>query len=695
MDKRKSEILIKLVEHANKEQRIAELAELHGVTEKTIRNDIKEINRFLESHSHDQIQLLGNGNVCFSGSQKEITALLENNNFYSYKLEKAERKLVISLLLVQAKGYVTIASLADRLYVSRATLLNDLKDVKVYIREHHLKVTSHPNKGLLVEGSERDKRKLAFEIYSTCYQGKGRQKTNFNPFESFVLKLIENDEIIKIIEKIIIEVESLHHISLTDESFDKLLIYLLITVKRIQKGFYVSNIRIVGENWLEISKNIFERISQYCDVEITEEEEKLLSNIFNGLNYLKKSSEDTEIVKLQIITRKFIEEVSQALQIDLNGDYMFFENLVNHLESFANRGNTSFQIEDVFDDKSIPHEVYQAVNNNIHIIQKALEKQINESELYYIVVHVCAAIERKKYRASKVNAMVVCGGGVGTSQLIAARLNNHFNFKFVDIVARHDLFHALNKSNQKVDLIISTVPLEDVPVDYVVISPNLTGNDILRIYEKVERIKKENIHIDLNEHGKKDPHQLMEQIIQVTDKYVKDYSSQLLDELMSVVYGFFKEESQQPYLYQLLQPDYIQLDVECGTYEEAIRKSAQKLLKEGAIEERYIHAMIQSVKNYGPYIVISEGFAVPHAATDDGSNRVGMNLIRLKDPVDFLGKAVQYVCCLSVVDAKKHLNAFFHLVNLLQNPEFRMQLDKATTPNKIAMVIKDFEQKFV
>lgn len=74
---------------------------------------------------------------------------------------------------------------------------------------------------------------------------------------------------------------------------------------------------------------------------------------------------------------------------------MFFENLVNHLESFANRGNTSFQIEDVFDDKSIPHEVYQAVNNNIHIIQKALEKQINESELYYIVVHVCAAIERK------------------------------------------------------------------------------------------------------------------------------------------------------------------------------------------------------------------------------------------------------------------------------------------------------------
>lgn len=289
MDKRKSEILIKLVENVNKEQRIAELAELHGVTEKTIRNDIKEINRFLESHSHDQIQLLGNGNVCFSGNQKEITALLENNNFYSYKLEKAERKLVISLLLVQAKGYVTIASLADRLYVSRATLLNDLKEVKAYIWEHHLKVTSHPNKGLLVEGSERNKRNLAFEIYSTCYQGKGRKKTNFNPFESFILKLIEKDEIIKIIEKIIIEVESLHHISLTDESFDKLLIYLLITVKRIQKGFYVSNIRIEGENWLEISKNIFERISQYCDVEITEDEEKLLSNIFNSLNYLKKA----------------------------------------------------------------------------------------------------------------------------------------------------------------------------------------------------------------------------------------------------------------------------------------------------------------------------------------------------------------------------------------------------------------------
>lgn len=697
MNRRKSEILLKLVESVNNEGNIVKLAEAYNVTEKTIRNDIKDINRFLNDHDLDEIKLLGNGNISLSGGQQEITSLLKKNTFYTYKLGKTERKLFISLLLIQSKGYVTISSIANRLYVSRATVLNDLKGVKTLFEENQLKITSHPNKGLLVEGNESGKRKFAFEIYLIYNHKSGKTKTSFNPFESFLLHSLEDNELTKTIGKIVVEVESLHHIKLTEESFNNLVFYLFITVKRIQKGFLAGPVKVESELWLELSRNILKRISQYCGIAVNKEEEKLLSNFIINLNYLKKNNEDSKIVTLQMITRKFIENLSNDLNVDLNSDYTFFENLVNHLDAYIYRENSVQPIEELFTTQGKPVEVYEAVNRNIHIIQDAIEKNINETELYYIVIHVCAAIERKKFKSTRISVLFVCNSGVGTSQFIAARLKNYFNLEVIDIVARHDLQNVLEIHENYVDLVISTIPLDQqIPVDFVIVSPELQEKDILHIYEKVEQVKINQLNkIVKQTNRKKEPQKLIEKILQGTKKYIKDDSGQFADNITNIVYDFFKEEVQYPYLYHLLQPEHIQLDVECSTYEEAIYQSAQKLLTDGYMEESYIQAMIRSVKEYGPYIVISEGFAAPHAGINDGSNRVGMNLIRLKDPIDFLGKPVNFVCCLSVVDAKKHFNAFFHLVNMLADPEFKKQLNQAKTPNEVSLIIKNFELKLL
>ena len=67
-----------------------------------------------------------------------------------------------------------------------------------------------------------------------------------------------------------------------------------------------------------------------------------------------------------------------------------------------------------------------------------------------------------------------------------------------------------------------------------------------------------------------------------------------------------------PYLHHLLPSTHIQLDVECVTWQEAVRLSALPLLEYGYIEERYINAMIHNIEENGPYIVLSDGFAVPH-----------------------------------------------------------------------------------
>ena len=149
-----------------------------------------------------------------------------------------------------------------------------------------------------------------------------------------------------------------------------------------------------------------------------------------------------------------------------------------------------------------------------------------------------------------------------------------------------------------------------------------------------------------------------------------------------------------PSLHHLLSPEFIELDVECTDWRDAIRRSAQKLLDIGYIESRYVDAMIENVEENGPYIILADGFAMPHEGLEKGSVQVGMNLIRLKTPVRFDDEdygPVRYVCCLSAVDHKTHLKAFFNLINLLRKSSLLEELDACTDPVEVSRVIERLE----
>ena len=148
----------------------------------------------------------------------------------------------------------------------------------------------------------------------------------------------------------------------------------------------------------------------------------------------------------------------------------------------------------------------------------------------------------------------------------------------------------------------------------------------------------------------------------------------------------------------MLTADNIQLDIECRNWRDAITKSAQPLLDQGKIEDKYIDAMIDNVKENGAYIVISPEFALPHEGFDRGCNEVGMNLIRLKESVtikDIDGEIinVRFFCCMSTEDHKKHMKAFFHLVNMLTNRGFKEELAAARTSEEAADIIRKYEMR--
>ena len=438
----------------------------------------------------------------------------------------------------------------------------------------------------------------------------------------------------------------------------------------------------------EMAGYILKQLSDFAGIEVMEEEIKFLGRILNEMRYIKKTTSNQEIVKMQVITRTFIEHVSIDIDLNLQGDYIFYENLINHLESMFSSAIQDNTVNSVVTEvlERYP-KIQEAVQNNVSVLEEYIGRKLNEVEISYIVVHICAAMERNKNSTERYSVILVCNGGIGTSQLLLARLKKYFNFDVADIIPAHDLKNAdINEA----DVILSTVAL-DTDMEYIQVDPLLNDEDCINVGKKLSRLKGSHKAISRPKVKEKPEAVHMKRIKEILAADTPP--EQMVFQIEEVVNEFCHKEVSMPLL-AMLPSEAVRLNVSCESWQEAVRQSAQYLLRNGCIEERYISSMIENVEKNGPYILVAPGFALPHEALNAGAKKVGMSLIRLAEPVVF-GKPefdpVEWVCCLSAINKETHLKAMFHLVNLFHNQKFRDEIRDAGSGEEVYNAIKRYE----
>lgn len=125
-------------------------------------------------------------------------------------------------------------------------------------------------------------------------------------------------------------------------------------------------------------------------------------------------------------------------------------------------------------------------------------------------------------------------------------------------------------------------------------------------------------------------------------------------------------------------------------WKEAIKQLAKSLIDSKAVEEKYVDAMISKVEEYGPFINLGKGIAIPHARPEDGVNRTAMGLMVLKYPIYLLDQADQEVTVLFMIaaaDSESHLSALQELTIFLRD-------DKNVEKLKNVSGYKEFYQLF-
>lgn len=143
-------------------------------------------------------------------------------------------------------------------------------------------------------------------------------------------------------------------------------------------------------------------------------------------------------------------------------------------------------------------------------------------------------------------------------------------------------------------------------------------------------------------------------------------------------------------LTSLLSEKRIALDVDADDWKNAVAVSGGLLEDTGAVDAAYTQAMIDSVVDNGPYIVVAPGFAFAHARPSEAVHETALSWVRLASPVEFgheKNDPVTLVVALAATDATTHTSAMAELAKVVGRPATRKKLDAAATPDDILAVL--------
>lgn len=126
-------------------------------------------------------------------------------------------------------------------------------------------------------------------------------------------------------------------------------------------------------------------------------------------------------------------------------------------------------------------------------------------------------------------------------------------------------------------------------------------------------------------------------------------------------------------LQDLLSEDNVSFHYPAETWEDVIRHGGQLMVDAGFTEPTYTEAMIDVVRDMGPYIVLAPGLAMPHARPEMGAKQVGTALVTLEKPIDFgspENDPVSVAVFLCAPNKEEHIQLLTDIAMLFEDDEF-------------------------
>ncbi len=139
-----------------------------------------------------------------------------------------------------------------------------------------------------------------------------------------------------------------------------------------------------------------------------------------------------------------------------------------------------------------------------------------------------------------------------------------------------------------------------------------------------------------------------------------------------------------------IKPEAVAAGVTASDWRSAVRAAGQLLVDIQAARPEYIPAMLRTVEELGPYVVLAPGLALPHSRPEDGALQVGFAAITLAEPVEFGNPdndPVQLVIAFCAPGHDAHIQSLARLARLLEEPGFIQRAAQAQDSAELARIL--------
>ncbi|PTJ17664.1 PRD domain-containing protein [Staphylococcus succinus] len=481
---REKEIIEMLIKYHGQYVKIYDIAQYLAVSSRTIHRELKSIESYINSFNIKLERVTKKG-IQFDGDEQAITALknmlLRQNTI---DLSHEEQKVIILYGLIQAKEPIKQYGLAQEIGVSTQTLAKLLEELDYELGQYQLQLHKKRGEGIRLEGTESKKRELLSQLMvnnlnSTSVYSVIENHFVYQSLNHSQLSMVDMDKIFQV-ERILMDHLGQLPYALTESSYLTLTVHIVLSIDRMLNGEYVS----ISEDIYNSVKDSFEHEVAYAlaihlediyDVQFNQAEVTFITIHLRGA----KRKESDDMFKDEK-DEKDENKINQFTQFVINNSSHKFNDLETlteglrlHIIPAINRLNANIETYNPLTEM-IKYK-YPRLFESVHqgLIQTWPNFVFPDSEIAFIVLHFGGAIQSQSTNNYKV--LVVCSSGIGTSRLLATRLQQ--TFSEIQHPKQASVGDLIEIDTTQYDAIISTVDL-DITVPYLTVNPLLPDSDI-------------------------------------------------------------------------------------------------------------------------------------------------------------------------------------------------------------------------
>ncbi|HHY80878.1 MAG TPA: transcription antiterminator [Thermoanaerobacter sp.] len=466
-----------------------EIAVELGVSVRTIRNDIQQLNTEIGVDPPLILSSKRDGYI-ISNREKALELLKQaeasQDTLPIYPDERAN--FILKRLLFE-KTEINIYDLADELMVSDCTIESDLVKVKKIIEETPCDLSLKRNSdNIFLEGTEESKRNLLSQL---LFEEAGNNFLNISKYDSYF-----EDFNMSVIQDIVLSAIKKNDLVINEIGLLNLVIHIAIALRRIKNNYIIEDSpcleSFLNTNEYKLAKDIAQGLSEKFGINFPQQEilyigymilgKRILKSKYSSFHYLENVIE----TKYIDITQKLITSIYNNFGINFSEDEDLLVGLAMHIKAMDSRIKNSITLRNPILDE-LKHRypfIFELAVYLSNEFYKLTNIQMNENEIGFFAPHLGAAFERLNQKtALKKKVVLICTENL--KDILSFKIKTEFGNK-LELIDVLSIIEYDKAKNMELDFIISTADLQshfDMPV--IFISPFLDNKDIQEINKQL------------------------------------------------------------------------------------------------------------------------------------------------------------------------------------------------------------------